>query len=241
MGHIIKFFRSYISCGIYLLTIRGKVNRMAKHPERYTLEQRYTYAQKIVRKLLKKLKVSIEVSGLEHIEGNEKTLVVPNHRSLLDCLVLVAVCDKPLSFVAKDEAKDIVVIGKLTRLLDTLYLQRNNLRQSLQIMKEVANRLNDNKAVVIFPEGTRNRTTQPIQEFKPGAFKGAIESQASIVPVVLRGTDDILSSEVKKRYKVSIEILEAVHYEDYKDLSSVELSTQLHLLMTEQYKNPIDL
>lgn len=241
MGHIIKFFRSYIFCGFYLLTVRGKVNRMAKHPEKYTLEQRYSFAQKIVRKLLKKLKVSIEVSGLEYIESNPKSLIIPNHRSLLDCLVLVAVCDTPLSFVAKDEAQDIIVIGKLTKLLDTLYLQRNNLRQSMQIMKEVANRLNDNKAVVIFPEGTRNRTNQPIQEFKAGAFKGAIESQASIVPVILRGTDVILSSKVKKNYKVNIEILENVNYEDYKDLSSVELSTQLHLLMEEQYKNPTKL
>ena len=51
MGHIIKFFRSYIACGIYLLNIRGKINRMTKHPERYSLEQRYVFAQKVVRKL----------------------------------------------------------------------------------------------------------------------------------------------------------------------------------------------
>jgi len=241
MGHIIKFFRSYIFCGLYLLTVKGKVNRMAKHPEKYSLEERYAFAQKIVRRLLKQLKVSIEVSGLEHIEGTEKALVVPNHRSLLDCLVLVAVCDKPLSFVAKDEAKDIIVIGKLTKVLDTLFMQRDNLRQSLQVMKEVAVRLNNNQSVVIFPEGTRNRTTKPIQEFKAGALKGAIESQSPIVPVILRGTDVILSSKLKKQYKVVIEILAPVTYEDYQDLSSVELSTQLHLAMEEQYKNPTKL
>lgn len=241
MGHIIKFFRSYIACGIYLLTIHGKINRMTKHPERYSEEERYAFAQKVVRKLLKKLKVSIEVSGLEYIETSDKVLISPNHRSLLDCLVLVAVCDRPLSFVAKEEAEDLFVVGKLTKLLDTLYMQRNNLRQSMQIMKEVAKRLDNKKAVVIFPEGTRNKTTQPIQEFKAGAFKSAMETSSNIVPVIIRDTEYILSSKVKKKYKVVLEILAPVTAEDYKDLSSVELSTQLRLQMEEQYKNPIKL
>ena len=241
MGHIVKFFRSYISCGIYLLFIKGKVNKMVKNKDKYPLSVRYAYAQKVIKKLLKKLKVTIEVSGLEYIETNDKVMVVPNHRSLLDCIVLVAVSDKPLSFIAKEEAKDIFVIGKLTNLLDTLYMKRNNLRQSMEIIKEATNRLIDNKCVVIFPEGTRNQTTQPLLDFKAGSFKPAIEAQASISPVIIRGTDTILSSKVKKTYRVSIEVLPPIIYEEYKDLSSVELSTQVHLLMEEQYKNPIKL
>lgn len=241
MGHIIKFFRSYIACGIYLLTIQHKINKRIKHPEKYTLEERYKFAQKVVRKLLKILKVNIEVSGLEYIEANPKALIVPNHRSLLDCLVLVAVCDRPLSFVAKEEAEDLFVVGKLTRLLDTLYMQRNNLRQSMKIMKEVAKRLEEEKAVVIFPEGTRNKTKEPLQEFKAGALKPAMETSSCIVPVIIRNTETILSSKVKKKYKVTLEILSPVTPEDYESLSSVELSTQLHLQMKEQYKNPIKL
>lgn len=241
MGHIIKFFRSYIACGIYLLCVKGKVKRMIKNPKKYSIEERYSYAQKVIRNLLKKLKVTIEVSGLEYIETNKKALIVPNHRSLLDCLMLVAICDKPMSFIAKEEAKDIFVIGRLTELLDTMFMQRDNLRQSMEIIKEAINRLNNDRTVVVFPEGTRNRTSQPLLDFKAGSLKPAIESQSDIVPVILRGTETILSSKIRKNYRISVEVLPPLTYEDYKDLSSIELSTQLRLTMEEQYKNPIKL
>lgn len=232
MGRIIKFFRSYLFCGIYLLFIYPKINKLIKHKDKYSFEYRYAYAKKKINTLMSLLKVKIEVTGLENIESEDKVLLVPNHNSYTDALLLSLVVDKPIIFVAKKETLKQPFIGKLCNLIDALFLDRENLRQSLVVINQAKAYLEQNRCVAIFPEGTRNKSNSyDLLNFKPGTFKTAIDTNSAIAPIVIKGSKDILSSRVKKSYLVKIEVLRAIQKEEYADLTSVELSQQVFHLM----------
>ncbi len=237
MGHIIKFFRSYLFCGIYLMFTYPKINKLIKHKDKYSFEYRYNYARKKINTLMSLLKVKIEVTGLENIEGEDKVLIVPNHNSYTDALILALIVDKPIIFVAKQETASQPFIGKFCRLIDVLFLDRNNLRQSLTVINTAKNLLNENQCVAIFPEGTRNKSNSySLLDFKAGTFKTAMDTNSTIAPIVIKGSKDILSSSIKKNYLIKIEVLKAIKPNEYQELTSIELSQQVHDLMENKIK-----
>lgn len=232
MGQILKFFRSYLFCGIYLLFIYPKINKLIKNKDKYSFEYRYEYAKKKINTLMSLLKVKIEVTGLENIEGEDKVLLVPNHNSYTDALLLSLVVDKPVVFVAKQETAKQPFIGKFCKLIDALFLDRDNLRQSLSVINTAKEMLNNNQCVAIFPEGTRNKSkSYSLLDFKAGTFRTAMDTNSAVAPIVIKGSKDVLSSAIKKHYLVKIEVLKTIKPEEYEDLTSVELSQQVYHLM----------
>jgi len=232
MGQIIKFFRSYLFCGIYLLFIYPKINKLIKNKEKYSFEYRYNYARKKINTLMSLLKVKIEVTGLENIHGEDKVLLVPNHNSYTDALILSLVVDKPIIFVAKQETAKQPFIGKLCKLIDALFLDRDNLRQSFAVINTAKKLLDNNQCVAIFPEGTRNKSSSyNLLDFKAGTFKTAMDTNSAVAPIVIKGSKDILSSKLRKSYLVKIEVLKTIQPEEYQDATSVELSQQVYHLM----------
>ena len=96
--------------------------------------------------------------------------------------------------VAKIETKKMFLINILAKILGNFFLDRENIRQSLQLMKDLEAFLkaNPNVGVVIFPEGTRTKDPNlAIDEFKAGTFKVAYKVEADVIPCVMCGTTRI--------------------------------------------------
>ena len=80
--------------------------RMAKHPERYTQEERWKVLQKIVRHANKGGRVKIEAHGIENIPQEENFIFFPNHQGMFDVLALVESCSRFFAVVNKKEVRD---------------------------------------------------------------------------------------------------------------------------------------
>ena len=65
-------------------------------------------------------------------------------------------------------------------------MDRENLRQSMQVINEAADAVKEGKNVILFPEGTRSRKGNQLLEFKSGSFKIAVKAKCPIVPVALK-------------------------------------------------------
>ena len=143
--------------------------------------------QRWARSLLRLAGVTVEVSGLENIP-DEPVVFVPNHQSYFDIPVLLAWLDRPHPLIAKQEIRRIPLIRSWMELLDCVFIDRDNARQSVAALGEATrNMTRRSRSFIIFPEGTRSRG-DTVGEFKNGGFRAALKAGVPVVPVVIDGS-----------------------------------------------------
>lgn len=125
-----------------------------------------------------------KIRGLENIEKNQTYVAVVNHVNAADMMAVaygMRVNAKPL---IKKELTMIPFLGQMFVLM-CLPVDRSSKEARHTSKVRMLNELKQGISVVIFPEGTRNRTEQPLIPFFDGAFELAIDAQVPIIPVVL--------------------------------------------------------
>ncbi len=188
-------------------------------------EERFAYAKKQLSVIVKMLKVDIEVVGKNNIPLENGFLFVGNHQGSADAFVFLNSSPVSTTAVSKVEGKKIPFLSDWYDALEVIYFDRENMRDAVRMANDVAENLKNGRNVTIFPEGTRAKSNI-MNPFKPGAFKGATKCKAPIVPFALVNAYIPLdSSEPVKPIKVVF--LQPLHYEEYKDYSSQELSAEI--------------
>lgn len=206
--------------------------KYARHPEKYPREERYNRLRKLTLAIFKCFRVKLIVEGKEYLENNnEKVLYVSNHLSEADPLVLIALSEKPISFVAKKESLKMPFVGTTVKILEGIPIDRHNLMNQLSEIKKIVNYIKqvDGPNIVIFPEGTRNKKPEkPCLEFKGGSIKMGYMAKVPIVPISMYGTFRILSiKHYLKEYPLFVRIHKPIANEEYKEIQSVDLADQI--------------
>lgn len=125
------------------------------------------------------------VEGIENLPSGGAVLVA-NHQSVLDIPMLLSAFPRPVWFLAKRELGEIPLLGKAMAAAGNLFIDREDPRDAVRMIREAAARLHDGGLIAVFPEGTRSRDGS-IGEFRPGAFYLAQKSGAPVVPVYIDG------------------------------------------------------
>jgi hypothetical protein len=135
-------------------------------------------------------------------------LIVINHRSMLDIIILEEVHPRDLAWVAKKEIGEIKILGGIISLPRMIALDRSNPRSIVSLIKDAKDRLANNRVIAIFPEGTRGRGEKMLK-FQEGAKILATKLDLRIQPIVLK--DTLNSFDVKnfiiKKSEISMKIL----------------------------------
>lgn len=238
MLHLGKYF-GYIGHGaIRILGYIPKLNKYLKNKEDTTLEERYNHVRLRVNDVLHNiLRVNLQVEGLEKLNEEDTYLFTPNHQSFIDPLCLIQIFKDPLIMVSKKESKKMPIVGKITRVIDAIFLDRESPRDALRMVRECSNHLINKRHVVIFPEGTRSKDEEVnIATYKPGAFKCAYKTGAKIVPVVIEESYLPLSVTRKnnKDNLVKIVFLDPISKNEYEKLNTTELATLVETRAKEE-------
>jgi 1-acyl-sn-glycerol-3-phosphate acyltransferase len=122
------------------------------------------------------------------------TVLMFNHTSYVDALVLAAVLPGEPAYLAKKEFSSQFLIGRLLRRLGVLFVDRYELASSLADVAAATASANPDRILVVFPEGTFTRRPG-LAGFYLGGFKIAAEAGLAVVPGVLRGTRTMLRSD----------------------------------------------
>ena len=140
---------------------------------------------------LKAAGVQLDVRGADLLDAHRPAVVVANHQSALDPVVLAAVLGHDFTAVAKKEARfdPRALLG--SALLDPVYIDRGDSASARASMAAVGDRIREGTSIMVFPEGTRS-PTPVLGRFRKGAFHLAIETGAPVLPVVLHNTGEIL-------------------------------------------------
>jgi len=122
-------------------------------------------------------------------EFAEADMIVINHRSMLDIIILEEFHPANLAWIAKKEIGEIKVLGAILRLPKMIAVDRSNPRSIVALVKDVKDRLKDGRVIAIFPEGTRGKG-EKLLKFHDGAKILAEKLNLRVQPIVLKNTLD---------------------------------------------------
>lgn len=135
--------------------------------------------------------VRVVTHGMEQVAWEQPQVLVSNHISGYDIFALAAVIPVPYSFVGKKELNRIPFFGHVWQAAGHISIDRTNRLQAMESLRRAGEKIRrERSTVIIFPEGTRSRTGE-LQPFKKGAFMLALEAGVSVIPTVVRGSDQI--------------------------------------------------
>lgn len=152
----------------------------------------------------------MEVSGLGHLpEG--PCVIVSNHASYIDGIVLAAALPQPVRFVAKGEFRRNMLLRRLFERLGTRFVERFDARKSVEDAHALAEVVAEDSPLLFFAEGTFG--PQPgVLPFRLGAFQVAAQNESPVVPVAISGTREILrdGSWLPRRGRIGVSVLDPV-------------------------------
>ena len=128
--------------------------------------------------------------GQEHLWEHRPCVFLFNHSSKVDTIVVAKLLRRDFTGVAKAEARNVPMFGQLFRLAGVAMIDRNDRDAAQAKMEPLVQRIQDGTSVVISPEGTRTPTPR-LAPFKKGPFHIAMQAGVPIVPILLRGVDQV--------------------------------------------------
>lgn len=141
--------------------------------------------QKWADRCVKTGKHSFTVNGLEKVPNDRPVLFVSNHESYGDIpMIIHALKGHNVSFVLKSTMLNIPFIGDYLKYMHCIPLDQSNMRSASKSISLAAEEIEKGYSLVIFPEGRRSFNNFPA-EFKNGAFKIAMKTGVTIVPIYL--------------------------------------------------------
>ncbi len=157
------------------------------------LSWRKAIARGTAQLLLRLFGIPVRVRGLEHLPRAQTCVLVVNHASYLDPLVLVAVLPTTISFVAKREFAEQFFARLLFRRLGTEFVERFDPQRGVEDTDRVRQAVHQGRSVLFFPEGTFGRAPG-LRPFRMGAFVVTAQTGVPLVPLGIAGTRSILRS-----------------------------------------------
>ncbi|MGM9925127.1 MAG: lysophospholipid acyltransferase family protein [Bacillus sp. (in: firmicutes)] len=222
----VAFFLYFFGYLLYSIPFLNKAKRL--DDDSLTVEEqdriKHVQPKKWASQLMKISSANVKVLGEENVPAGA-VLLVSNHEGNFDIPVLLSSLKKPFGFISKIEVKKIPVVYKWMEVMNCVFMDRKDRRQSIKAIRAGIALMKEGHSIAVFPEGTRSKGG-PVGEFKAGSLRLATDAKVPIVPIAIKGTSQLMEKNNSwiKPGDVTVSILPAVTYEQYKDMDSNELN-----------------
>jgi 1-acyl-sn-glycerol-3-phosphate acyltransferase len=172
----------------------------------------------------------ITISGKENLNKFDPMIIVSNHTSYVDVILLIAILPSNIIFIGKKEMLKTPIIRTFFKKMGDIAVDRLDFTQSLEDTEKIKSALQQKQSLIIFPEGTFTYATG-LRPFKYGAFKVAMETRSPICPIALKGTRHILrdGTKIPRRGNIKVTICEPLLPKDQGWHEIVRLSADARL------------
>lgn len=181
----------------------------------------------------------VQVEGREKIDPKVAYVMVANHQSLLDILVLFRLFVH-FKWVSKIENFRVICIGWNMSLNRYIKLRRGDKESVEQMMAACEQTLREGSSIMMFPEGTRSADGR-LKAFKHGAFTLAQRVGVPILPIVVEGTAAALPKRgfvLQGRHAIRIRVLDAIPYARVASLSVDALTEHVRSIIAAELGEP---
>jgi 1-acyl-sn-glycerol-3-phosphate acyltransferase len=177
----------------------------------------------------------VTVEGQKKIRPDTPYVMVANHLSLIDILVLFRLF-RHFKWVSKIENFRVPFIGWNMSLNRYIKLRRGDRTSVVQMMNACEKTLAQGNSIMMFPEGTRSVTGE-MRPFKTGAFELALKTGKPILPIAIRGTANALPKRgyvLQGRHPISITVLDEIPAESFAGASVDELTGRVREIIANE-------
>jgi 1-acyl-sn-glycerol-3-phosphate acyltransferase len=200
-----------------------QMKRYYSNPDQYPEEECYQLARKVVKLIKQKGRIETRVTGAENLPEDGGYIMYANHQGKYDALGILLAHEKPCTFIIAKKQSQSLVTTQFVDLIRAKRLDFEDMRQQVSVMKEVAEEVIAGRRYLIFPEGGYGDNHNQLQEFKTGSFKCAKKAKCPIIPVVLYDSYKPFAVNSLRKVMTQIHFLEAIPYEEYRGLKTVEI------------------
>lgn len=182
------------------------------------------------------LRVRVHAKGMEKIPTQGRVLLVCNHLSNADPVVLLHQVKRyqTLAFISKRENASMFVVGKMMHKMLCQLINRENDREALKTILKCIDIIKEDKAsIAVFPEGYiyNDRLLHP---FRGGVFKIALRTQVPIVVCTLQNTQYVFRNAAHLRpTDVHFHVIGVLQPEDYRGMTAVQVANLAYTMMAE--------
>lgn len=177
----------------------------------------------------------IRIEGRKKARHGETYVIISNHQSILDILVLNCLWYR-FKWISKIEVTSVPVLGWYLKMAGYLTVDRGDKSSKESMLAEAYVCLKKKISIMIFPEGTRSADNE-IGFFRRGAFQLAISAGVPILPVIIDGTGSVLPKHgliFGGFHKINIRVLDAVAPETFHTDDCDELAEKFRILMKDE-------
>lgn len=155
-------------------------------------------------------RVRVQVNGAQYLPKGS-CVVVANHGSYIDGVLLNGYLPARFGFVIKGELRDIPIVHFLLRRSGSRFVERHETAGSVKDARQLVRAAQDGESLAFFPEGTF-RKERGVGRFRLGAFVAAIKGDLPVVPIAISGTREMMPAKRlwPRRTVLGIEILPAI-------------------------------
>lgn len=231
--NLLRFFYSIISKAHLAIYYTLKMRKIAKD-DKMPFEERYALVIKIAKMINKAGHIKLKIYGTKNL--NEKTtLFIVNHQGRYDGIgVFTALENHPCTLIADKGRINHAFYSDMFAMLHGAAIERTKLRELVQIMNDVGERLKNGRSFIGFIEGKWGDNENTLQEFYTGILKPAYQSKVQIVPIVLYDTWKVFGISSLKNVYPEVHILEPISYQQYENLNKQELANLIKELMQQK-------
>lgn len=179
------------------------------------------------------LRMKVHTTGMEKVPTDSRFLLVCNHLSLLDPVVIYYCFQRSqLAFISKKENNGMFLVGKAMHKLMAQLINRENDREALKTILKCVQLLKDDEvSIAVFPEGYTS-TDGLLHKFRGGVFKIAQKAGVPIVVCTLQNTQHIFHNALRlKPTHVQLHLVGVIPPEELKGVTAVEISDRVHAMM----------
>lgn len=181
----------------------------------------------------------VEYIDFDKIPKDTASLFVLNHQSIFDVVLTYNKWQKYAGYIAKIELYRYPFFGKWLEIAGCLFIDRKDLKQGMKVIIEAIGLIKKGKSIVVFPEGTVNKTGHPeiLQEFKKGSLKIADKAKCPLIPIVIANTNSIFEAQkpfIKGNRKVLIKCLGQIDVKSLSEENQKDLSKYIQNLMQDE-------
>ncbi|SNS73950.1 1-acyl-sn-glycerol-3-phosphate acyltransferase [Anaerovirgula multivorans] len=174
----------------------------------------------------------IEVTGIENIPSEGAVLFASNHQGNFDIPILMGYLQRPIGFIAKIELKKMPIISRWMKVIDCVFIDRKDIRQSLRVMTQAIDILKSGQSMVIFPEGSRSMGNE-MTPFKPGSLKIAARSNTPIIPITIIGSYKMMESNNNRIQPAHVKVIISPAINPYQTEKTSDLTVTIHNIIKE--------
>ena len=181
------------------------------------------------------IRLRIHTEGLEKTPKDGRFLLVCNHTSLADPVILLhCFAESQLAFISKRENADMFLVGKAMHKIMCQTINRENDREALKtILKCIQLIKDDEVSIAVFPEGYIH-PDKKLHQFRSGVFKIAQKTGVPIVVCTLKNAPQVFTNLPKlKSTDVELHLLDVIQPEQYAGMTTVALGNWVYQMMAD--------